>query len=287
MNQGIGQLEIQYGLFIHSGIEVLLRRVKGHMPVVMVKHGSRPIKSEPVKVEFLQPVADIGKEKLLHFPFAVVEQLGIPALVVASCTGMEVLIGTSVKFIETFEDVFHRMGMHDVHDDGNPHFMGGVDQAFELLRCPKSGRRSKEIGDMVAEGTVIRMFHHGHHLDGSVASGFDSGEDQFFEFLVGADPEFFLSHAHVAFVDQGHLSRLFQGKMLICPSKITFGKPELPGKVVGFFVLNHPSDVGRNPVEVSIIGSDDPNFDLAAVNKGMLVWVKGKENLPIPAVILF
>jgi len=171
---------------------------------VVVQHGSGPIKAEAIEVKLLHPVTNRGEQKLLHLPLTVVEQLGVPTRMVSAVAGMKVTIFGAIKLIEALIDIFYGMGMYQVHDDGYPHAVSCIDQGFELLRCPKPRRRCKKVGYVVAKGTVIRMLHHCHELNGVLARSLDARKDVFFKFKVGPYPLFFLRHAHVAFVDKRH-----------------------------------------------------------------------------------
>jgi len=52
--------------------------------VVEVEHGRDAIEAEAVKMEFLEPVADVRQEEALDFVLGVVEAEGIPRDVIAA-----------------------------------------------------------------------------------------------------------------------------------------------------------------------------------------------------------
>ena len=69
------------------------------MSVVMVQHGGCPIKAKTIKMKLLQPIPDVGKKKLLDFPFTIVEKFRVPSFVVASRARMKILVFAAIKFI--------------------------------------------------------------------------------------------------------------------------------------------------------------------------------------------
>ena len=177
------------------------------------------------------------------------------------------------------------MGMHQVHNHGNPHAVSGIDQRLEFLRCPKPRRGSKKVGHMVTKRAVVRVLHHRHQLNGSIARGMDAREDVLFKFKIGPYPLFFLRHPHMTLVNEGHGCRFIQWKFLIRPWKWVLRKPELSGKILAFLVLHHATNVGRNTIQVAVVGADHPNLQFTAMNKGILILSLGQEDLPIPSAI--
>ena len=72
---------------------------------------------------------------------------------------------------------------------------------------------------------------------------------------------------------------------MVSPRKVLRWKPELPGKIFRLLILNHATDGCWDAVQVAVIGTDHPNLQLAAVNKGVLVLGLWQENFPVPAAI--
>ena len=65
--------------------EVFVVAVEGRtQAMIQIKHGGDTIKSEPVEVERFQPVLDAGQQEVNDLSFAVVEDFGVPGLVVAA-----------------------------------------------------------------------------------------------------------------------------------------------------------------------------------------------------------
>src|SRR5690606_38706420 len=171
---------------------------------MMVQHGRRPVKTEPIEMKLLHPIADIGQQKLLYFPLAVVEKLGIPSSVIAPVSRMEVLMLAAIKLVEALIYILHRVRMHDIHDDGYVHSVSGIDERLELLGSAETGSGCEVVGDVVAEGAVVGVLHHGHKLDSIVAAGLDAWKDQLLKLSVCAHLLFFQRHSDMRFIDQRH-----------------------------------------------------------------------------------
>ncbi len=112
----------------------------------------------------------------------------------------ELVIGT-VEFIDAFIYVFDGMGLHDIHQHPDPHVVRLVHERFQLIRGTEAGGGSEKIGYVVAERTIVRVFHQSHELDRIVTQLLDSWQDIFLEFLVGSDGFLFLRHADMRFID--------------------------------------------------------------------------------------
>lgn len=54
--------------------------------------------------------------------------------------------------------------------------VGGIDELLELFGRAEAGRDGEEVGDLVAEGGVVGVLHHGHQLNGRVARLLDVGQ---------------------------------------------------------------------------------------------------------------
>ena len=211
---------------------------------MVVEHAGDAIEAEAVEVEFVDPVAGVGEEKVEDFWFAVVEAAGVPGGVVAAVAGVKVLVGGAVEAGEAFVFVFDGVGMNEVDDDGDAGFVCGVDELFEFFGGAESGGGGVEVGDVIAEGAVVGVFHDAHELDGVVAGLNDAGEGVFAKFGVGADFGFFLCHADVGFVDEGVADAFFGVGMI--PGVGGGWIPNLGRKNVGLWVLYGAAGVGGN-----------------------------------------
>ena len=133
--------------------------------------------------------------------------------------------------------------MYDVHDDGDAHLVGGVDELLQFFGCAETAGGGEEIAHMIAEGAVVGMLGYGHHLNGVVAVFLDARQDVVLELGIGAHFLGILCHADVAFVDEERvgvgLEVLFLELIGLC------WRPDLCGEYLCHFVLYHAVGVGR------------------------------------------
>ena len=61
---------------------------------------------------------------------AVIKQPAVPEVVVSSPTSMEILVVSSVKAIQTIQDVLASVRVDDVKENAQSHSMGSVNQFF-------------------------------------------------------------------------------------------------------------------------------------------------------------
>jgi len=244
--QSGGQLEIGDRLQVGVHRKILAVVGKGRtQTVVQIEHGGDTVEPETVKVVLLQPEFQVGQQKVDHFVFAVVETFCAPGRVVALGRIVEELVGRAVKFVNALPGVPAGVGMDHIQKHGDAHIVGGVDKVFQVLGPAEPGRCREEIGDLIAEGRIIRMLHHRHDLQGVVAQFFHSGQDILGKFGVSADFSLFLGHTDVALVD----------KQFALGSEAVVGPVEgffvvdhaVPGVVVG--VLDHTADIEGDPLQ--------------------------------------
>jgi hypothetical protein len=81
---------------------------------------------------------------------------------------MEKLKISAIQHINSILGVGTGVGMHDVHNDNQPHLMGGVDQLFEVVRLAEPAAGGEEICDVVAETPVVGVFLDRHQLNAVV-----------------------------------------------------------------------------------------------------------------------
>ena len=265
-------------IVVHIVAEVLLRRIESRPDaMVEVEHRSHAIEAEAVEVEILHPIAHIREQELQRLLLAVVEQFGVPKVVVAALACMKILEISAVKEVDALADVFHRVGMNEVHDDQQAHAVRCVNQLHQILGRTETRTRREEIGDMVAKRAVIRMLGDGHELDGVVAVRLDARQDVLGEFLVGTYPFGLLRHAHVRLVNQQRLAVQLRRGVLIY---IRCGRiPELAVIVLGAFVLNHALDIHGNALMLPDLRLHH-DLQLAAMREPMGKLAVGQEDFP-------
>lgn len=69
--------------------------------MVLVHHARNAVEAEAVKVVFVHPEAEVRKEETLDFRMAIVEEAGVPEIVSATATFMEVQVVRSVKHVQS------------------------------------------------------------------------------------------------------------------------------------------------------------------------------------------
>ena len=199
-------MQVSYCIGIHILIEILLRRIESRViAVVEIEHGSHAVEAEAIEAELLQPIAHIGEQELQRFLLAVVEEFGIPELVVAALAAVQVLKIGAIEEVDALANVFHRVGMYEVHDDQQTHTVRSINELLQLLGRTEPRRGREETGHMVAKRAVIRMLGDGHELDGVVAVRLDARQNLFGEFLVSPDLPLFLRHTNMRLVNQQRL----------------------------------------------------------------------------------
>ena len=154
--------------------------------------------------------------------------------------------------------------MYDVHDDGDAHLVGGVDELLQFFGCAETAGGGEEIAHMIAEGAVVGMLGYGHHLNGVVAVFLDARQDVVLELGIGAHFLGILCHADVAFVDEERvgvgLEVLFLELIGLC------WRPDLCGEYLCHFVLYHAVGVGRYALPFSALPLDFQFEEVAMVH---------------------
>lgn len=93
MDEFSGELEVKNGIIIDGRAEVGVMVAKFLRTSVPVEHGGDAIEAEAVEFKLLEPVAEVGKEKLADFWAAVVEAFRIPLRVAAAFARMKIKTG--------------------------------------------------------------------------------------------------------------------------------------------------------------------------------------------------
>ena len=123
---------------------------------------------------------------------------------------MEKLIIGAVKAAEAFDFVVDRVGMHQVHEHGQPHAVGGVDEGLEIFGRAEAGGRGEKAGDVVSEGSVVWMLLNSHELYCIVSGLYDSGKYTLTKFFVCSNFFIFSGHTNMSFINDGLSRHIFQ-----------------------------------------------------------------------------
>ena len=167
------------------------------------------------------------------------------------------------------------MRLDDVHQDAQAGVVGGVNELFEVVGGAKTGRSGEEVGNVIAERSVVGVFHDAHELDGVVSGSFDARDDILGELFVAADAFGFLGHADVGFIDKEvveiFLAAVFE-PLGIGPLEAVFVRPvpNFAEEIVGVRFLLGPEDIeGDSVLRHAIV--DDADFDARAMREEVFV----------------
>ena len=94
---------------------------------------------------FVHPEFQVGQQEVDNFVFVVVEQLCAPGWVVALWTIVEELICSAVKFVQTFSCVFNSVGVNNVQQYSNAHFVAVSIRLFRSFGRPKREEAAKKL----------------------------------------------------------------------------------------------------------------------------------------------
>ena len=109
-----GKLQIENRVIVRVIAEVIGITAEVLVAVRVIEHRGDTIEAEPVEVELLQPIADVGKQELADLRVAVIEALGIPPRMVAAFPLVEILVARAVEVVEPLGDVLDGVGVHQV-----------------------------------------------------------------------------------------------------------------------------------------------------------------------------
>ena len=278
VDESVGEREVGDGILVDALVEEAFAGVERDVAVVVVDHRRHAVEAEAVEMELVEPVLDVRQQEVLHLLLSVVEEFRIPVGLVSGLAGLRVEVVGSVEFVDPLVEVLDVVRMHEVHDDGQPEFVGASDQLFELLGGPAARRGCEETRHVVSERPVVGVLGDGHELHGVVSVALDDREDLLGEFAVGADALALLGHADVCLVDQQ--APVLRGVEVVAPPVERLGGlPELRGVVFGRVVLDHAAGVGRDAVHPAVVAVD---VDLVegSVCEAVAVHGRGEEGAP-------
>ena len=284
LHQLVGQRQVGQSGTIHLPAEEKIGPHALGVAVVGIDHRGHPVEAEPVEMELLQPVADVGEQKTANLRLGVVEQHRIPIGVTPRLAGRRIEVVGTVQLVEPLVQILHIVGVNQIHNDGQPHRVGPAHQRLQLLRRTEPGRRCKKTGNVVPETAVIGMLGQRHQLDGIVACGPDARQHLFGKLRIGADPFRFQRHTDVALVD---VERAQGGDVETVGSPVEgVGRmPELGREVLRAVVLNHPAGIGRNTL-VPTVGAVHQHLVERAVTQPLAPVAVVQKNAPHPAAVL-
>ena len=171
--------------------------------------------------------------------------------------GIEVQRVVPVEIAQALGLVLDHVRMHDVHNDGDALGMRGIHQGLELLGGAETGTEGEDVGDLVAEGTVVGMLLKGHDLEDVVSQLRDLGQDVAAELVEGGDSLLLTAHSDVALVDEG--IGTFAGTAVL-PDVGLPGVPDLGAEGLGIGVLDGARDIrgqtlaaAADPLDIKLV----------------------------------
>ena len=279
VNQCVGQRQVTDGIVVLMPVEIIpIVAERLAQPVAVIEHRRDTVETETVEMVLVQPEFAVGQQEVYDFVLAVIEAQTVPRRVFAPSARIEILAGVTGKVAQAFHFVLHGVGVHDVHNHGNAHFMCLVDESFQFLRRTETAGSCKETRYMIAETSVVRMFLYGHDLYAVVPIGSDAGQHVFTEFIVRPDFLCILRHTDVAFINQQG-SRI-GAESLLFPHVRLFGRPDLRTEDFGLFVLYHAAAPCRNTFAASAVPM---YFQLVEV--AVFEGVAAQFDFPVPGVL--
>ncbi|OAV68588.1 hypothetical protein Barb4_02032 [Bacteroidales bacterium Barb4] len=131
----VRQRQVSNGILVLPLVEIIPVTAKRlTQPVTVIKHGSNPVETEAVELILLQPELAIGQQKMKHLILAVIKHQRIPCRMLPPAARMKVLRVRAVETSQPLPLVLHRMAVHNIHDNGNPHPVRLVNQLLQLFR---------------------------------------------------------------------------------------------------------------------------------------------------------
>ena len=189
-----------------------------------------------------------------HFRFTVIKAHGIPCAMKAGIARKEKLFLRTVKLVDAFHRIFHRVGMDEIHINTQAELMRGVYEILEVVRRSEPAGNGKEIGNVITEAAVIRMLHDCHELNSRVSGTLNFRQGKFHKLTERADYALFLGNADVCFIDERCAFGRFE--ILVFPGILFFGSPNNAhpvNRTVRMNFLFHATAIERNLKVVFII----------------------------------
>ena len=118
VDHAVGESQICERVLVDVAVEVL--RKVGEIDakaVIAVDHGRDAVEAESVEMEFVEPVAAVGKEEMERLVAAVVEEASAPGRVASALAVMAVAPCRAIEKPDTLNLVGDGVRVHEIHDD--------------------------------------------------------------------------------------------------------------------------------------------------------------------------
>ena len=98
--------------------------------MAIVEHRGYAIEAESVEMVFFEPEFAVAQQEIEHAILAIVEAQRVPRRVFASTVAIEILVVGAIESTEPLGFIFHRVGMHNIHNHRHALCMGIVDEVL-------------------------------------------------------------------------------------------------------------------------------------------------------------
>ena len=275
-DEHIGQCKVGDGIFVDALIEIIVIADEGlFQTVVPVEHACDSVEAESIDMIFLHPVFAVREEEIFGFVLAVVEAARAPGRMMSLPSVIEIESFGSVEESETFSLIVHRVRVNDVHYHCDAQSVSFVHKGLELFRSAKTGTEGIEIGHLIAERSIVRMFLEGHYLEGVISQIGHLRQHIQAEFLKCSDLFLFRCHTDMAFIDK-RMSPLAGSRVL--PFVFFERIPYLGTEGLGNRVLDGTCQISRK----SLCTTAFP-LDVKFVQGSVFKEHCRKDNLPVSA----
>lgn len=153
-----------------------------------VEHTGNTIETETIELVLIHPESKVAQQKSKNLMVSIVEQPAVPLVMTTLATTMEVLVISTIKLVETIQDVLRGVTVNHIEQNNKAQTVSGVDEFLQILRGSISAARREEVVDLVSEAGIVRVLHHSHELNDIVTEILDPGKHVLGELLVRSHP---------------------------------------------------------------------------------------------------
>ena len=100
----------------------------------------------------------VAEKEPQNFMMSVVKKATVPKLVTSFTAFMEIKVIGPIKLVNSVEDIFACMRMHDIKEDCNVHAMGCVNEFFQLFRGATPRACGKEARNLISKSFAFDQF---------------------------------------------------------------------------------------------------------------------------------
>ena len=219
--------------------------------VAIIEHRGDTVEAEAVEAIFLKPELAVAEQEVKHLVLSVVEAKRVPCRVLAAMVAIEVLVVAAIEAAKSLKLIFHGVRVHNVHNHGNSHAVGIVDEVLQVVGCAEAARCSIEARYVIAKRAVVGVLLDSHNLNGIISVGCHARQHIGAELVVASHSLLISCHTYVALIDEQW--RCIWLEVFYLEFVGSCGIPHLSREDVGLFVLHHAGGIGRHTLAFSTI----------------------------------